>query len=92
MRRGGYVGARWLGLGLQPACSSKFKVHLSDSPNMGIQNTTAKQKQHAHSDVIVKQYNIMSTQVVSGCHVRGETEIPESSTWPAVSGDILDLH
>ena len=47
---------------------------------MGIQNTTAKRKQHAHSDVIVKQYNIMSTQVVSGCHVRGETEIPESSS------------
>ena len=58
----------------------KVKVHLSDSPNMGIQNTTAKRKQHAHSDVIVKQYNIMSTQVVSGCHVRGETEIPESSS------------
>ena len=51
--------------------SSKFhqiqvpsiQVHLSDSPNMGIQNTTAKRKQHALSDVIVKQYNIMSTQV-----------------------------
>ena len=33
-----------------------------------------------HSDVIVKQYNIMSTQVLLGCHVRGETEIPESSS------------
>ena len=41
----------------------QLKLHLSDSPNMGIQNKTANRKQHAHSDVIVKQYNIMSTQV-----------------------------
>ena len=33
--------------------SSKFKVHLSDSPYVGIQNTTEKREQHAHSDEIV---------------------------------------
>ena len=31
----------------------KLKVHLSDSPHVGIQNTTAKRQQHAHSDEIV---------------------------------------
>ena len=31
-----------------------FTIHLSDSPNMGIQNTTTNIKQHAHLDVIVK--------------------------------------
>ena len=43
---------------------SKFKVHLLDLPNMGTQNTTASRKQHAYSDIIVKQYHIKSTQVV----------------------------
>ena len=43
---------------------SKFKVHLLDLPNMGIQNTTASRKKHAYSDIIVKQYSIMCTQVV----------------------------
>ena len=60
--------------------SSKFKVHLSESPHMGIQNTTAKREQHAHSDEIVQQYNIMSTQVVSGAVTSGGTKIPESSS------------
>ena len=58
------------------ACS-KFKVHLSDLPHVGIQNTTAKREQHAHE--IVQQYNIMSTQVVSRAVTSGGMEIPESS-------------
>ena len=58
----------------------KFKVHLSDSPHVGIRTTTAKREQHAHSAEIVQQYNIMSTQVVSGAVTSGGTEIPESSS------------
>ena len=58
----------------------KFKVHLSDLPHVSIQNTTAKREQHAHSDEIVQQNNIMSTQVVSGAVTSGGTEIPESSS------------
>ena len=47
---------------------------------MGIQNTTATREQHAHSDEMVQQYNIMSTQVVSGAVTSGGMEIPESSS------------
>ena len=47
---------------------------------MGIQNATAKREQHAQSDEIVQQYNIMSTQVVSGAVTSGGPEIPESSS------------
>ena len=66
--------------------ATKFKVHLSESPNVGILNTTAKREQHAHSDEIVQQYNTMSTQVVSGAVTSGGREIPETSTHAQYAG------
>jgi len=62
-----------------PAAKFKVKllivIHFSDYL---IAQYTANRKQHTHSDVIVKQYNIMSTQVVSWAvtsRVRGKWQI-----------------
>ena len=78
------MGARFVSRCISMAHKSskfiKFKVHLSDSPHVGIRNTTAKREQRAYSAEIVQQYNIMSTQVVSGAVTSGGTEIPESSS------------
>ena len=45
-----------------------------------MQNATAKKRATCTLRLVVQQYNIMSTQVVSGAVTSGGTEIPESSS------------
>ena len=73
----------WNSLGSVSSCTyrvyschsdTRFKVHLSDSPNMGIRNTTAS---NMHNSQTIQHHEHTSCLRLSR---QGETEIPESSS------------